>query len=45
MASKLPSSRTLEEQFLEVKRLRKRVEELERMAAKAEAAKRNRPPN
>jgi hypothetical protein len=45
MTSKLTSSRTIEEQFLELKRLRKKVEELERMAAKVEAAKRNPPPN
>jgi hypothetical protein len=45
MTSRPTISRTLEEQFVELKRLRKRVEELERMAAKAEAAKRNRPPN
>jgi hypothetical protein len=45
MTPKLTSPRTLEEQFLELKRLRKKVEELERMAAKAEAAKRNQPPN
>jgi hypothetical protein len=45
MTSKLTSSRTLAEQFIELKRLREKVEELERMVAKTEAAKRNRPPN
>jgi hypothetical protein len=43
VASKRP--RTLEQQFHELKRLRKKVAELQQMAAKAEAAKRNRPPN
>jgi hypothetical protein len=36
------TSRTLEEQFLELKRLREKVAELERLVAKANAAKRNR---
>jgi hypothetical protein len=35
----------LAEQFIKLKRLREKVEELQRMAAKTEAAKRNRPPN
>jgi hypothetical protein len=39
----LPSSRTLRERFLELKRLRKKVEKLERMAAKVTVAKRTRP--
>jgi len=42
MMSKLPSSHTLEEQFLELKRLQETVEELERTAAKAGATKCNR---
>jgi hypothetical protein len=42
MASKLPSSRTLKEQFIEVKRLRKQVEELESVAVKRRPAKRPR---
>jgi hypothetical protein len=39
----LPSSRTLRERFFELKRLRKQVEELERMAAKDRVAKHNLP--
>jgi hypothetical protein len=39
----LPSSHRLRKQFLELKQLRKKVEELERMAAEVEAAKRTRP--
>ena len=38
-----PSSDDLREQFLELKRLRKKIEELERRSAKVEAAKRTRP--
>jgi hypothetical protein len=37
------SSDDLREQFLELKRLRKKIEELERRSAKVEAAKRTRP--
>lgn len=39
----LPSSQALRKQFLELKRLRKKVEELERRATKALAEKRIRP--
>jgi hypothetical protein len=39
----LPSSRTLRARFLELQRLRKEVKELERIAAKVEAAKPTRP--
>jgi hypothetical protein len=35
----------LKQQFHELKRLRKKVEELQQMAAKDEAARRVRPPN
>jgi hypothetical protein len=45
VVSRPPSPTTIEQQFLELKKLRKRVEELQQMGAKAEAAKRNRPPN
>jgi hypothetical protein len=41
----LPSSQALRKQFFELKQLRKKIEKLERMAAKVEAAKRTRPPN
>jgi hypothetical protein len=34
-----------EQRFFELKKLRKKVEDLQQMAAKAEAAKRSRPPN
>jgi hypothetical protein len=43
VASKRP--RTIEQQFHELQRLRKKIEKLQQMAAKAGAAKRNRPPN
>ena len=39
------TSHSLRKKFLELKQLRQKVEDLERMAAKAEAAKRNQPPN
>jgi hypothetical protein len=37
--------RTIEQQFHELKRLRNKIEKLQEMAAKAEAAKRIRPLN
>jgi hypothetical protein len=39
----LPSSRTLRARFLELQRLRKKVKDLERIAARAGAAKPARP--
>nr|HEV8011063.1 hypothetical protein [Bradyrhizobium sp.] len=39
----VPSSRTLRARFLELQRLRKKVRDLERVAAKIEAAKLARP--
>jgi hypothetical protein len=39
----LPSSRKLRARFLELQRLRKKVEDLERIAAKIEATKLARP--
>jgi hypothetical protein len=41
----LKRPRMLKQQFHELKRLRKKVEELQQMAAKDEAARRVRPPN
>jgi hypothetical protein len=43
VVSKPLSPPTLEQRFLELKKLRKKVERLQQMAAEAEAAKRNRP--